>query len=317
MVETTDQAAAEGDHGQRTAAEAKPIRVGRNPFGFWFWLPVVWLGFVVLCALTADMLPLPESDAMDFGNEAAPPGIAGEATFVDANGEEFYAPYTYWLGTDGRGRDIVTRLIYGARVSLTIGLLAPLVGLVLGGATGILAGYYRGRLEATITAMLDAILAFPALVLLLAITFYIGSSLLNLTIALGLLSIPFYARVARANTLTFAEREFVLAARAMGASDFYIIVREILPNVVLPLLVYGLLVVAALIVVEGTLSFLGVGLPAPTPSWGGMIAEGREMLDEAPHVSLLPVSVMFLTVLSFNLLGDTLRGFSDPRESRL
>ena len=297
-------------------AAAAEVRAGAK-LGIWFWLPAIWLAIVAGCAISADWWPLPAPDAIDLYNQEAPPGTTGEVTIARADGTETETAYVYYLGADTLGRDIVTRLIFGARVSLVIGLLAPILGLMIGGTIGILSGYYRGPLESIVVAVLDGILAFPALVLLLAITFYFGSSLLNLTLALGLLSIPYFARVARANTLTFAEREFVLAARAMGARDSYIIVREILPNVFLPMMVYALLVIAALIVVEGTLSFLGVGLPAPTASWGGMIAEGKDSLEEAPHVSLIPTFVMFLTVLSFNLLGDTLRNLSDPKESRL
>ena len=281
-----------------------------------FWLPVAWLAFVAAAAVSADWLPLPDHEHMDFDNQGAEPGAQGEVPLVDTGGREVDTPWTYHLGADTLGRDIVTRLIHGARVSLTIGLGAPIIGLLLGGFLGVLAGYYRGRLESAVVGVMDTILAFPALVLLLAIVFYVGGTLGNLTLTLGFLTIPAFARVARANTLTFAKREFVLAARAMGERDGAIIVREILPNVMLPLLVYALLVVAILIVVEGALAFLGLSVPN-APSWGGMIAEGKEVLDEAPHVSFIPAFVMFLTVLSFNLIGETLRGLADPRESRL
>ena len=164
---------------------------------------------------------------------------------------------------------------------------------------------------------MDTVLAFPGLVLLLVVTYLIGSSLTNITLVLGGLVVPAFCRVARANTLRFAELEFIQAARAAGVRDRSIILREILPNVLIPVSVYALLVVAFLIIIEGGLGFLGLSVPAPTPSWGGMIAEGYGVLKEAPHVSLIPMFTMFLTILSFNLLGDRLRSLADVRESRL
>lgn len=285
----------------------------RRRLGVFFWAPLAWLLFVLFCAVTASQWPLPEPDTMHFMLQAAPPGEAGE---VEIDGE-IVEDYTFLMGGDNMGRDIFTRLMHGAQVSLLVGLLAPIIGLVIGGTLGMLAGYYRGWVEAIVVAMADIIVAFPGLVLLIAITFFLGPTLPTVTMALGFLSVPYYTRVARANTLTYAQREFVLAARAMGASDFRILAREIFPNVILALLVYGLLVTAVLIVIEGVLSFLGLSVGPPTVSWGGMINEGRDYLQEAPHISLIPAGVMFLTVLSFNLLGDTLRNLADPRESRL
>lgn len=309
MARTTiDGVVAGGD------AEGLAVRRRRRRLGVGFWLPAGWIGLVVLGAATADLWPMPAPETIDFFKRAAMPGTVGE---IELAGQTDLSEYRYLLGTDSIGRDILSRLVHGARVSLLIGLLSPLIGLLVGGALGVLAGYYRGRVEGVVVAAMDIILAFPALVLLLGITFYLGPSLPNLILALGFLSVPASARVARANTLSLAGREFVLAAKAMGASDLYILVREIVPNVVMPLLVFAMLLVAVLIVAEGTLSFLGLSVPAPTPSWGAMIEEGRELLDEAPHVTMIPAAAMCLTVLSFNLLGDRLRGLIDPRESRL
>ncbi len=309
MVETTiDGTLAVGE------AEGLAVRRRRRRLGLGFWLPVTWIVLLMFGALTADFWPMPAPETIDFLNRAAAPGTVGE---IELAGESELSEFRYLLGTDNIGRDILSRLIHGARVSLLIGLLSPLIGLLVGGALGVLAGYYRGRIEGVVVAVMDIILAFPALALLLAITFYLGPSLLNLILALGFLSIPASARVARANTLSLARREFVLAAKAMGASDLYILVREIVPNVLMPLLVFSMLLVAVLIVAEGTLSFLGLSVPPPTPSWGTMIEEGRELLDEAPHITMIPAAAMCLTVLSFNLIGDRLRGLIDPRESRL
>lgn len=299
------------------ASEAEGLAVRRRRrrgLGLRFWLPVAWIGLVAFGAATAGFWPMPAPETIDFVNRAAMPGTVGE---IELSGETELIEFRYLLGTDNIGRDILSRLMHGARVSLLIGLLSPLIGLLVGGALGVLAGYYRGRIEGAVVIAMDIILAFPALVLLLGITFYLGPSLLNLILALGFLSVPASARVARANTLSLAGREFVLAAKAMGASDLYILVREIVPNVLMPLLVFAMLLVAVLIVAEGTLSFLGLSVPPPTPSWGTMIEEGRELLDQAPHVTMIPAAAMCLTVLSFNLIGDCLRGLIDPRESRL
>jgi peptide/nickel transport system permease protein len=272
----------------------------RNRRTLSFWLSLAWLAGVVLAAAGAGWLPIPSPDQIDWSNLAAKPGAAG-----------------HLLGTDNMGRDIASRLLFGARVSLTVGFAAPCIGLALGALLGVLAGFYRGLTERAIIGLVDTLMAFPRLVFLLMALCIFGSSLAKLTLALGVVCIPSFARVARANTLRFAEREFVVAARAAGARDRAIILREILPNVAAPLLVYALLATGLVIIAEGSLGFLGLSVPSPTPSWGGMISEGRDVLDEAPHVCMIPTAVMFLTILSVNLIGDKLRGGADSRESRL
>jgi peptide/nickel transport system permease protein len=200
---------------------------------------------------------------------------------------------------------MLARVIHGARVSLTVGLVAPTIGMFFGLAVGLLAGYYRGRVESIATVVLDVILALPGLVVLLLMSVVYGGSLAVVSISLGFLLIPAFARVSRANTLNFAQR-------------LRIIVREILPNVILPVAAYALVVVAFAIVVEGALSFLGLSVPSPMPSWGGMIAQGREELAVSPHVSFVPATVMFFTVLAFNIVGDTLRSrLADIKEAAI
>ena len=272
-------------------AATTPARRGRLVF----WLAVAWIAIVASAAIAADWLPLTSPSEMDLLARRAGPGA------------------DHWLGTDALGRDILSRLVFGARISLTVGLVAPILGLVIGGGLGMLAGYFRGWLETLVVGSIDVLLAFPPLVLALAITTYLGQSVLNITITLGILSIPALTRVARAATMTFAERDFVTAARALGAGHGRILMRELLPNIALPLIAFFLLAVAVIIVVEGALSFLGLGVPPPTPSWGGMIAEGRDSLDTAPSIAFLPAGTMFLTVLAFNMVGDRLRALTDPR----
>ena len=297
-----------GRNGPRPLSEA---------LGASFWLALMWLAVVFILASTAGLWALPANDHMDWDHPAASPGTTGRVPVETDDNTVQSIAFVHILGTDTMGRDILTRLIFGARISLAVGLLTPLIGLIVGGLLGMLAGFYQGPLDAVVVTLVDAILAFPGLVLLLAITFYLGPGLINIILALGILTIPVFIRVARANTLKFAQQGFVQSARMLGQGDMSILLREILPNIILPLVVYGLLVVAYMIVAEGALSFIGLGVPAPMPSWGGMIAEGKEVLDLAPHVSLLPSLVMFLTVLSFNLIGDRLRTVIDYREGQL
>jgi peptide/nickel transport system permease protein len=263
-----------------------------------FWAAIAWMSLVFAAAALAGLLPFSPTD-MDMLERRAPPSAL------------------HWLGNDGLGRDELARLIYGARVSLTVGLCAPIIGITIGGALGMLAGYFRGRFETLVVGSMDVLLAFPPLILALAVTAYLGQSILNLTCILGVLGIPAFMRVARAATLTLARREFVIAAQALGATHARILLRELLPNVILPLFAFFLLGVAVTVVVEGALSFLGLGVPPPVSSWGSMIGEGRESLEMAPRLAFIPAVTMFLTVLSFNLVGDTLRALTDPRQGAL
>ena len=276
---------------------ARPVR--RRP-RLALWLPALWIVLVVASALLAPVLPLDDPEISDFRAIAKGPFTAGHV-----------------LGTDGLGRDNLARLVWGARVALTVGVVAVGVGMVVGGAIGVVAGYFRGRVETFLMGVVDVMLAFPALVLVIAITAFLGQSLRNVAIAVCVVATPAFARVARAATLTFAQREFVTAARAMGATHRRIILREIVPNVLLPVAAFALVVVAIAIVAEGGLAFLGLSVPAPKPSWGGMINEGRDKLEESPYVSMIPAFVMFVTVLSFNLLGDTFRSRFDVREGAI
>lgn len=281
------------------AAPETPRPMARRRTGWLFWCALGWIALIVLAAILAGVLPLPSPTDMDIFARRKGPSML------------------HWFGTDGLGRDVLARLIYGARISLSVGLLAPVIGVAIGGTLGLLAGYFRGRFETLVTGSVDVVLAFPPLILAMAVTAYMGQSVLNLTLVLGFLGIPAFTRVARAATLAFSAREFVTAARALGAGHVRILVKELLPNVALPLGAFFLLGVAVTIVVEGALSFLGLGVPPPAPSWGVMIGEGRESLEVDPALAFVPAIAMFLTVLAFNLVGDTLRALTDPRQGAL
>ncbi len=268
--------------------------------GVLYWVCLGWLAVVVLGALTADLLPLPDPNAIDIASKEAPLFSAG-----------------HLLGTDGLGRDILSRLAFGARVSLVISLSAVAVGILVGGTLGMVVGYFRGRLETAVMAVIDIILAFPGLVLLLALVAFVGQSLTAITIVIGFLSIPVYTRVARAATLAVSQREYVLAAGLMGAKTPRILFREIMPNVILPVAAFGLIALGVVIVLEGSLAFLGLSVEAPAATWGSMIAEGKRHLDSGIHIALVPSFVMFMTVLSLNLVGDVLRSRFDVREGNL
>ena len=266
------------------------------------WLCLLWLVLVTVSAILAPILPLKTPDDPDF--------------LVPKNAD--MGTKGHLLGTDENGYDIFSRLIWGGRVSIVIGLGVLCVGMVIGGTIGLIAGFMRGRSESLLMAVVDIFLAFPALLFLIAIVAFLGKDLVNILIGICLVSIPYFARISRATTLSYSGREFVLAAEAAGASRKRILVREVLPNVILPMLAFGLLVVAIAIVAEGSLAFLGITDPN-TISWGGMINDGRSALqiDGIAHPSLLPALMLFLTVLAINFLGERFRAAFDVKESML
>jgi peptide/nickel transport system permease protein len=220
------------------------------------------------------------------------------------------------LGTDTLGRDVVSRLLYGARVSLLVGFAAVLVAGVVGVALGLVAGYYSGRLDDLLMRLGDVQLAFPVLVLAIAVLSVLGASLGNVIIVLGLTGWVTYARIARAETLSLRHREFVEGARALGARDAAILWRHILPNVLPPITVVATFSVARTIIAEASLSFLGLGIPPPAPSWGAMLDEGRNYLTTGWWLALFPGVAILALVLGINLVGDWLRDQLDPRMER-
>jgi peptide/nickel transport system permease protein len=282
-------------------ASRKRNRVLRKRGRFAFGFATGWLALCVFVSVFADLLPI---------KHYAETPDSGISQYRRKPGFRFDEP----LGTDAVGRSELSRVIYGLRVSLLLSLGAVALAMVLGVAFGVTAGYLRGWVGRVFDLVTDTLLAYPPLMFLLALTAALRPGFRTLTIALMFLAFPTQAKVARANTLTYASREFVLAARAMGAKSRRIIVREIMPNVALPVMSISFLAMAALIVAEGSLSFLGVGIPKPTPALGGMVADGRPDLATSPHLVFVPGFVLLLTVFSLNTVGDRARARLGLRE---
>ena len=264
-------------------------------------LGVLIVGLVVVAALAAPLIATTDPIDQDLAVALRPP-------FWMADGS-----LQHPLGTDHLGRDVFSRLVYGARISLTISVLAALLGAAVGVAAGLVAGYLGGRVGTVIMRVVDLNLAFPLILLALAVVALLGASLRNLVIVMSITTWMIYARVVRGLCLTLREREFVQAARALGAHDARIIARHVLPNVLPAIVVIWTLEVARVILMESALSFLGLGVPPPTPTWGRMLAEGRDYLTVAGWIAIFPGLAILVTVLGINLLGDGLRDLLDPR----
>jgi len=281
---------------------ARTRRRVRRPRNVAFWLASAWLGAVAAAALLADVLPLEPYDTIVSG--MPPRASVGSA-------------WPEFLGTDGLGRSMTSRLVYGARQTIAIGLFATAGAMFFGIAIGLVAGYFRGRIEAILNVILDAMLSIPPLVLLLTVAAVGRRDVQTVIVGLIIVGTPTFARLARANTLRVRNRSFVTAARAMGARTSRIIVREVMPIVLLNLASFGFLFMGVVVVVEGTMSFLGLGIPPPSPSWGGMINDGRKYLHESPHLVFVPGLCMAFTVVSLSTVGDRVRRRFDSRSSAL
>jgi peptide/nickel transport system permease protein len=262
-------------------------------------LSTVWLGLVLLMALTAGFLPIQDYES-NITRVSEPP----------------FRSWPEFLGTDQLGRSVVSRLVHGSRISLAAGVIAATIGISIGLALGICAAASR-RADNVIGILTDAALAFPGIVLLLALAATFGPGPVPLILGLTIFSIPSFTRLSRANAKVVINREFVQAARLLGTKRSRILLREVLPSVLRPVLAYAPLVLAVLIVAEATVSFLGLGVPPPTPTWGRMIADGQRQLATAPYQVFVPASALFLTVLSINVLGRWLRSKTTPMESKI
>ena len=256
---------------------------------------VLLLAFVV-CAVFAPWIAPQDPGALDLGGRLLPPSAA------------------HWFGTDELGRDILSRTIYGARISMIVAVSVVGISLGVGLITGAIAGFYGGLADTIVNVYVtNAFLALPGILLAIAFVAFLGPGLFNLILALSISGWVGYARLVRAQVMAVREREFVEAARALGASDLRVIGLHILPNILQPLIVQGAVGMAGAVLSEATLSFLGLGVPPPTASWGAMLNDARSHLFDSPHLALFPAIAVMLAVLSFNFIGDALRDLLDPR----
>ncbi len=271
-------------------------RLWRNPMAR---LGMIISAMVVLAAIFGPELAPYDPVAINLAHRFQPPGQA------------------HLLGADHLGRDILARVLYGARISLQVGVVSVALGTVIGLILGALAGYVGGRVDTAIMAVMDAIYAFPAILLALVLVAVFKPGLVTVMTAIAIVRIPIFARTVRASVLAEREKDYVEASRSIGQREVLLLARHILPNIVAPLIVVTTTYFATAIVVEASLSFLGLGVPPPAASWGTMLNDGRKFMESAPHVVIFPGIAISFTVLGFNLLGDGLRDVLDPRLKNL
>ncbi len=290
-------AAAHAEIAGVTSRAAALRKLARDPAAV---IGAIIVAVLVVCAVFAPLIARGDPNAQDLTSTLLPPAwIVGGV-------------HAHPLGTDNLGRDVLTRIIWGARVSAIVGISVVAIGGTIGVTAGLLAGYRRGWVDAVIARITDVQLAFPLVLLAVAIVAVVGPGLWTVIAAIGLTSWVQYVRVVRAETLSLREREFVLAAQAAGATSTRVIGRHLLPNVASAAIVLGTFEIARAIVLESSLSFLGLGVPPTTPSWGGMLADGRQYLDTAWWTALFPGLAIMIAVMGVNLLGDGLRDALDP-----
>lgn len=256
---------------------------------------MVILGLLLICAIFAEQLAPYDPIAQELLLRRQPPSAQ------------------HWMGVDEVGRDILSRVIFGARISLQIGVVSVSLAIIVGALLGAVAGYQGGWVDDLIMRLMDILLAFPSLLLAIAVVAILGPGLMNMLYAIAFVSIPVYARIVRASVLSVKAQDYILAARAIGVPPTRILFRNVLPNCLTPLIVQGTLGIATAILDAAGLSFLGLGARPPTPEWGAMLGQGRGSVFTAPHIVIFPGLAIMLTVLGFNLLGDGLRDALDPR----
>jgi len=275
-----------GDRGLSRTIRQQPLAV----------IGLFLVAVFVACAIFAPWLSPHDPAQLDLSGRLLPPG------------------HQHWFGTDELGRDILSRTIYGARISMTVAVSVVTLSLALGLLAGLASGFYRGWTDTVLNVYVNnAFLALPGILLAIAFVAFLGPGLLNLILALSISGWVGYARLVRAQVMAVKEREFVEAAHALGASNLRIVCRHILPNIVQPVLVQAAIGMAGAVLAEATLSFLGLGIPPPAPSWGSMLNDARSHLFDAPHLTVFPAIAVILAVLSFNFIGDALRDLLDPR----
>ena len=256
-------------------------------------------GFIVLfyiaIALLAPVIAPHDPYAIDLVNKLKPPSA------------------DHWMGTDDKGRDVLSRLLYGTRLSMSVGFVAVFIGAFFGIILGLLSGYYGKWVDTVISRVIDVLLAFPGILLSLAIVSALGPSLFNVMVAVGVFSIPVFARIVRGSTLTVKKLEYIDAIRSLGANDFTIIFKHIFPNILSPIIVQATMRLATAILSAAGLSFLGLGAQPPLPEWGAMLSNGRDFLFTAPYLAMFPGLAISTLVLGFNIFGDGLRDALDPR----
>lgn len=250
----------------------------------------------MVLAIFAPMIATYPVDEMDFTYMFARPGEEG-----------------HLLGTDDYGRDIFSRMVYGSRISLMVGVIAVGIGAFLGTILGICSGYFGGLFDALTMRIMDALLSFPYVLLAIAMMAVLGAGLFNAMLAIGIVMVPSFARVVRSATMNVKHEEFIISARCIGAKHIWVILDHIIPNIIPTIIIYASLNFAGAVISEATLSFLGLGIQPPTPSWGSMLSEAKNYLQTAPHMAYFPGLAILVTCLGFNLLGDGLRDVLDPR----
>ena len=286
----------------------------KKTLGFGFWLAAFWLVLISFLAVFSPILPFKDADKNYIAYEQKENPLTGKVQ--ERPVQPPYAPSgEHWLGTDQDARDILSRSIEGARISLAVGALTALFGMIVGGTLGMIAGYFKGILDKIVGAIFLVVLSFPGLILAILIVALLDRSLLTISVTLGILGVAPIGRLARAQTLSFSEREFVMAAETLGAKKSRILIKELLPNVLIPMSTLAMLVIAVAIVGEGTLAFLGLSVQG-SATWGKLILTGSGLstLESSPWVAFVPMGFLFLTVASFNYLSDRIRDYFDVRD---